>query len=320
MKNKRCLYCYQLLTDEDSDFHKKCSQKIFDRPTPPVLAYGKEEMEALAMEIVVQRIALTGVQSKLSLAIEPQPGDPKRSRFTIVGLWGDYILKPPSPDYPGLPENEDLTMHLASIFGIPTADHTLIRLASGELAYITKRFDRLGTLKLPLEDMCQLTETLTEDKYRGSMEKIGKHIEKYSSQPGLDKIKFFEMTLFSFLTGNADMHLKNFSLLTTQDNSVQLSPAYDMLNTKLVIPKDPEELALTLNAKKRKFARQDFDRFAESLRIHEKVVQQTYKRFNQKLAEARDFIGISFLSHQEQEQYVALLQERALRVGLMADA
>jgi serine/threonine-protein kinase HipA len=316
MKNKRCLYCYQPLTNEEGEFHKKCSQKIFARTTAPVLTYSKEDMEALAIEIVIRSIALTGVQSKLSLAIESAPGDPKMSRFTIVGLWGDYILKPPSPNYSNLPENEDLTMHLGSIFGISVADHTLIRLASGELAYITKRFDRSGTLKLALEDMCQLTETLTEDKYRSSMEKIGKCIEKYSSQPGLDKIIFFEIALFSFLTGNADMHLKNFSLLTNQDNSIQLSPAYDMINTKLVISKDPEELALTLNAKKRKLSRRDFDRFAQNLGIHEKVIQQTYKRFSGRITEALEFISKSFLPQEEQEEYSDLLQERALRIGL----
>ena len=126
-----------------------------------------------------------------------------------------------------LPENEDLTMHLAEAFNIPAAMHSLIRLKSGELAYITKRFDRIKKEKLALEDMCQLTETLTNDKYRSSMEKVGKCIEKYSTRPGLDNLIFFETAIFNFLTGNADMHLKNFALLTTKENDIVLSPAYD---------------------------------------------------------------------------------------------
>ncbi|WP_207515218.1 HipA domain-containing protein [Longitalea luteola] len=316
MKNKRCLYCYQLLSENEIDFHSRCSSKMFSTAVPPVLEYSKDSMEEIARQIILRSVAVTGVQSKLALTIEPQPGDPKRSRFTIVGLWGGYILKPPSSEFPSLPENEDLTMHLATIFGIATAEHALIRLASNELAYITKRFDRVGNEKLAMEDMCQLTETLTDDKYRGSMEKIGKYIERFSSQPGLDKITFFEMALFSFLTGNADMHLKNFSLLTSKDNLVQLSPAYDMLNTKLALPKDTEELALTLNAKKRKLSQSDFNRFGLALNIPENVLNRTYSRFAKQLNVAINFIKISFLSPKEQKAYTTLLQERAVRAGI----
>ena len=141
--SKRCLYCYQILNDETLNFHPKCSQKLFGSAIPPVLDYGKEQMQELAKEIVIRSVAVTGVQPKLSLTIEKTPGDPKRSRFTIVGLWGGYILKPPTDVFPHLPENEDLTMHLSELFGIPTALHSLIRLQSGELAYLTKRFDRI---------------------------------------------------------------------------------------------------------------------------------------------------------------------------------
>jgi len=317
MKTKRCLYCYKPLTGEEADFHTTCSKRMFGTPIPPALEYTKENMEELARQIIIRSVTLTGVQSKLSLTIEPQPDDPKRSRFTIVGLWGNYILKPPSSQFPNLPENEDLTMHLASIFGIPVAEHCLLRLASGELAYITKRFDRSSDEKLAMEDMCQLTETLTGDKYRSSMEKIGKHIEKYSSQSGLDKVTFFEMALFSFLTGNADMHLKNFSLLTSGDNRVQLSPAYDMLNTKLAMPKDHEELALTLNGRKRKLTRADFDRFSQSLGIPEKVIKGIFGSFAAQISKADEFIRNSFLSPEDKAEYMTLMQERAARLGLL---
>lgn len=314
--NKRCLYCYRPLSDDCKDFHEKCSLSFFGTRIPPALDYSSGQMQELANEIVARSVAVTGVQPKLSLTIEPQPGDPKRSRFTIVGLWGNYILKPPTREYPYLPENEDVTMHLAQFFGIATAAHSLLRLKSGELAYLTKRFDREKEEKLALEDMCQLTETLTADKYRSSMEKIGKHIALYSSRPGLDAIHFFELALFSFLTGNADMHLKNFSLLTTRQNNIILSPAYDLLCTKLALPEDPEEMALTLNGKKRKLKRSDFDTLAKSLKIPDKALKNTYNRFSNKLKDAVSFLEVSFLPEERKMDYQTLLKARASHLVL----
>lgn len=316
MKGSRCLYCYQEFDNDETDFHPSCSRKIFGTPKPPSLDYGNEQMQDLAEKIIIKSVALTGVQPKLSLTIEKKPGDPKQSRFTIVGLWGNYILKPPTEEFPNLPENEDLTMHLSGIFGIPTALHALIRLRSGELAYVTKRFDRIDGKKLALEDMCQLTETLTIDKYRGSMERIGKCIATFSSRPGLDAITFFEMTVFCFLTGNADMHLKNFSLLKTPANEVILAPAYDLLCTKIALPDDLEETALTINAKKRKIKRNDFDLLAKSLRIPDKVKENIYTRFQHSLKPATEFIDISFLPEKEKRDYKRIMDENAGRMGL----
>ena len=213
-------------------------------------------MERLAKELIQSQKAVTGVQAKISLHITGHSKEGTEKRFTIVGLWGGYILKPPTSLCSQLPEVEDLTMHLASIARIKTAPHSLIRLQSGNLAYITKRIDRKDKRKLPMEDMCQLTERMTEDKYHGSYEQIAKTILKYSRTPGLDVVNFFELVLFSFLTGNADMHLKNFSLLEQENLGMTLSPAYDLVNTTLVNPADEEELALTLNGKKKKIKKQ----------------------------------------------------------------
>lgn len=313
--NKRCLYCYQPLTDYAADFHMSCSRKFFGLDTPPALNISNGQMQELAKEIVLRSVAVTGVQPKLSLTIERTPGDPKKSRFMIVGLWGNFILKPPTAEFQALPENEDLTMHLASLFDLPTADHSLIRLQSGELAYITKRFDRANGEKLALEDMCQLTETLTADKYHSSMERIGKAIAKYSSQPGLDAIHFFELALFSFLTGNADMHLKNFSLLTTA-NEIILSPAYDLLSTKIAIPDDKEEIALTLNGRKRKLDKEDFDAFAKNLKIPDKTIQNTRTRFKDCLKRVEEWIAISFLPDEMKSLYKKIVHQNAKQVGL----
>ena len=317
MKENRCLYCYQPLPEGVIDFHEKCSRKFFGTAMPPTLDYGNEQMQELAKEIVVRSIAVTGVQPKLSLTIEKTPNDPKHSRLTIVGLWGEYILKPPTATFTNLPENEDLTMHLAEVFNIPTAMHSLIRLRSGELAYITKRFDRIKKEKLPLEDMCQLTETLTNDKYRSSMEKVGKCIEKYSTRPGLDNTVFFETAVFSFLTGNADMHLKNFSLLTTKENDIVLAPAYDLVCTKIVIPEDKEEMALTINARKRKLERSDFDNFAKTLKIPAKAMENCYNKFANRINSANEWIDISFLPHMTKEKYKNIIAENAKKIELL---
>jgi serine/threonine-protein kinase HipA len=309
MKKARCLYCYQPLQEMGVDFHEKCSRIFFGTPIPPILDYDNDQMRELAKELVLRSIAITGVQPKLSLTIEKVSDDPKRSRFTIVGLWGAYILKPPTQTFPFLPENEDLTMHLAEVFNIPVAMHSLIRLKSGELAYITKRFDRTKKGKLPLEDMCQLTETLTTDKYKSSMERVGRCIEKYSTRPGLDKAVFFEHAIFGFLSGNADMHLKNFSLLTTTGNDIVLAPAYDLVSTKIVIPDDKEEMALTINARKRKLKRSDFDSLARYLKIPEKAMGNSYAKFFGKISEANKRVDISFLPDNLKEEYKRIIKE-----------
>lgn len=317
MKENRCLYCYQLLQEGTADFHPKCSRLFFGTESPPALDYDNGQMQELAKEIVIQSVALTGVQAKLSLTLEKVPNDPKRSRFTIVGLWGGYILKPPTETFPALPENEDLSMHLSQLFGIPTALHSLIRLRSGEFAYISKRFDRINNVKLALEDMCQLTETLTADKYRSSMEKVGKQIAAHSSRPGFDSIIFFETALLAFITGNADMHLKNFSLLTTEEKDIILSPAYDLVCTKIAMPEDREEMALTINAKKRKLKKADFDKLAISLKIPERAMENSYKKIVTKLPEAIELIDISFLPENMKKQYKELIRSNAAKLGLL---
>ncbi|MFA6950362.1 MAG: HipA domain-containing protein, partial [Lentimicrobiaceae bacterium] len=242
---KRCLYCYLPLKADDIDFHTKCSRKMFEEPVAPSLQYSEENIEEIAKQVIQSQTTVTGVQPKLSLHITngDNQNDPKR--FTIVGLWGGYILKPPSLYYPQLPEVEDVTMHLAEIAKIAVVPHSLIRMKSGSLAYITRRIDRVKKAKLLMEDMCQLTGRMTEDKYHGSYEQIAKAIQKYSANPGLDVINFFELVLFSFLTGNSDMHLKNFSLIKTPEIGYMLTPAYDLVATVLVNPADDEDLALT---------------------------------------------------------------------------
>ena len=304
----RCLYCYKLLNGPEADFHPACSKKIFGQSIPPELPYSEDRLESLAEEIIKSHTTVTGVQPKLSLHLTK--GDNETKRFTIVGLWGGYILKPPTPNYPQLPEVEGLTMRLASIAKIKTVPHTLIRLQSGNLAYITKRIDRAKKAKLRMEDMCQLTGRLTEEKYRGSYEQVAKAIQKYSVMPGLDVVNFFEVVLFSFLTGNADMHLKNFSLIEQAGTGMVLSPAYDLVATALVNPSDDEELALNLNGKKKKIKKVDFNSALESLKIGKRQQANIFSKMEKAKPLWDNEIDASFLSKDFKLNYKALIENR----------
>ena len=310
-----CLFCYQALNKGEQDFHPACAKKIFGQVSAPSLPYSEEHLEALAKAIIKSQTALTGVQAKLSLQLSPAPSEGSERRFTLVGLWGGYILKPPTTLYPQLPEVEDVTMHLAQIAKIKTAPHSLIRLQSGNLAYITKRIDRHKTGKLAMEDMCQLTERLTEDKYRGSYEQIAKTIQKYALMPGLDVLNFFELVLFSFLSGNADMHLKNFSLLEQPGLGMGLAPAYDLVNTALVNPADTEELALTLNGKKRKLKKQDFIAAMQRFKLDDKQQNNLFKKMSRAMPKWLDCIDRSFMTEEFKTQYKAILTERMKRLS-----
>jgi serine/threonine-protein kinase HipA len=232
-----------------------------------------------------------------------------------VQLWGTHAFKPPTEQYPHLPENEDVCMHLAEICGFKVAVHGLIRFKTGELAYITKRFDRAGSERLHQEDFCQLTETLTENKYQSSVERIGKAIQRYATNPGVDCINFYEQVIFSFLIGNADMHLKNYSLIRTRDGDYTLSPAYDLVATKLAVPKDLEESALSIHGKKKNITRSDLLNFGETLLIPEKVLHTSLEKLLAKLPELCAFVRNSFLPAQQQEQLIDLMRARGNRLS-----
>jgi serine/threonine-protein kinase HipA len=311
---RRCLYCYELLGEEKSEFHSDCSGKIFGTPNPPELPYNEDQMLNLAEEVIKSQTSVTGVQPKLSLHLDKLSKKADPQRFTIVGLWGGYILKPPTNQYRFLPELEDLTMHLAEISGIDVVPHSLIRLSSGTLAYITRRIDRINEARIHMEDMCQLTERLTEQKYNGSHEQIGKAIVRYSANPGLDLINFFEQVLFSFLTGNADMHLKNFSLIDSPELGYVLTPAYDMVASGLIVKGDDEELALTLNGKKKNIRKKDFLEPMIRFNINAKAFENLFNKLRISVEKWHDFIDISFLPEKMKTSYHEMIRERANRI------
>ena len=301
----KCLFCYQELEEGQKDFHPACAKKFFGKAEVPILPYSRSNINDLARETVLSRTTVTGVQSKLSMDVN-KGGKDEPDRLTIVGLWGRYILKPKSEDFPLLPEVEDLTMHLASIAKIKVVPHTLIRFSDGELTYLTRRIDRdnRGT-KLLMEDMCQISERLTADKYKSSYENIAKMIRKFSSAPMLDLVNFWEVVMFSWITGNSDMHLKNFSLISKEAGNYVLSQAYDLINVHLVFPEDTEELALTLDGRKKKIGRNNFVRAMESTGLESKVIENIIHKFMNAAPKWYDFIDISFLSQELKEKYKA---------------
>lgn len=308
----KCLYCYQELKGAN-DFHDRCAIIFFGVNKAPILDYTFDQMSLLAKNVVERSISVPGVQAKLSMSlINDLTSDNKR--LTVVGaLGGNYIFKPPNTNYPEMPENEHLTMRIAEAFGINTVPSTLIRLKSGELSYLTKRIDRkLDGTKIHMLDMFQITEAF--DKYRSSMERIGKAIGIYTNNTLLDKLYFFEVTLFSFITGNNDMHLKNFSMIQT-NSGWALAPAYDLLNVAIVNPQDTEELALTISGKKKKFTRTNFKEFGLSLGLTSKQVVGTFNRFQKHKKEAFTWVENSFLSDNMKINYLKILEERYKRIS-----
>ena len=273
-----------------------------------MLNYSRDEMDSLAAAIIQSQTTLTGVQPKISLHLNQHEGS---KRLTIVGLWGGYIFKPQTELYPYLPELEDVTMHLAEESKLAVVPHSLIRLRDGELGYITRRIDRQADgAKIAMEDMCQLTERPTEYKYRSSHEQVAKAIRKFSSVPDLDVMQYYELVLFCWLTGNNDMHLKNFSIYQPTIGEYRLAPAYDLLNVAIVNPKDNEELALTLNGKKRKLTRHDFETAMLSSGLNEKVVSNIFRKFLRIYPQWEATIRHSFLPTDLQEAYWQLIQQR----------
>ena len=307
----KCLYCYQELEDGQNDFHPSCAKKFFGTKDVPLLEYRHKDLDRLAEQIIRAQTSLTGVQPKLSLNLSKHDGC---SRLTIVGLWGDYIFKPQTENYPQLPENEDLTMHMAEVAKIKVVPHSLIRLADGQLGYITKRIDRTKKgEKVDMEDMCQLTLHPTEYKYKGSYEQIAKTIVQFSSTPKLDLTNFMQLLLFCFITGNNDMHLKNFSLYRPSE-MYQLTPAYDLLNVAIANPKDKEELALPLSGRKSKLNLDVFVNAATTMGLEKNVVLRLIDGLHDALPKWKMLINNSFLSEELKNKYEETILSRLSRL------
>lgn len=308
----KCLYCYQELEDGQQDYHPGCARKIFGSETAPFLPYTRENMSELARQVIRTSASVTGVQAKMSLDVN-RGGKSEPAKFTIVGLWGKYIFKPQSSKYPCLPELEDLTMKMAEAAHIRTARHTLIRLADGELGYLTLRMDRgKKGEKISMLDMCQLTNRLTEHKYFGTYQQLAETVKKYSAAPMLDVQRFWEVVLFSWITGNSDMHCKNFSLVDTSNGEYALAPAYDLLAVLLAAPEDTEEMAMsfTVGGGKSGFDRNTFMTVFTQSGIPVTVADKLIERMKSYLPIWKTLIGQSFLPDKMKADYCLLLSRR----------
>ncbi len=315
--SKKCLYCYEELNNEvNGDFHERCSLKFFGTKTPPAFNYSLNQMTELAMRVVERSVAIPGVQPKLSLTIVREALDNHQwGRLTIVGaLGGNYIFKPPSSDYPEMPQNEHVTMRIAEeTFNIRTVPSSLIRLQSGELAYITKRIDRTNNgEKIHMLDMFQILDAF--DKYKGSIEQVGRALNKYSNNTLLDLTYYFELIVFIYLTGNNDMHLKNFSMINSKGNWI-LAPAYDLLNASIVNPLDDEELALTLDGRKKKFKLEHFLHLGQGLGLNAMQTRNVFDRLINNRQKAYDWLEKSFLSEEYKVAYKTLMDKRYWNLG-----
>lgn len=313
----KCLCCGKTISDRASDvekewcWHKKCVKTFFQTEKLPFLDISKEQLEKLANETVNEGLTVPGVQKKLSLHLSSDTS----ARLTIVDYPTGFILKPQTDDFENMPEFEDLAMRLAELMGIKTVPHALIRV-NNEYAYITKRIDRdifQNEIKLyAMEDFCQLSNRLTQDKYKGSYENCGRIVKKYSATPGLDLSELFLRIIGSFVMGNSDMHLKNFSLKETESGSreFQLSKAYDMLPVNVIMPEDKEQFALTINGKKRNIHRKEFKLLAESYGIPEKAAEHMITKICALKEKMLQMVDNSYLTQEQKEKVRELITER----------
>lgn len=280
---------------------KKISNKLMDLKDLTLDAKGLRQ-EAMKM---ASKISIQGVQPKLSAVLSI-----KDQQFTLVDSKGKFILKPQT-DFPELPENEDLTMHLAETAGFNVPLHGLIYAQDQSLVYFIQRFDRKGHNKIATEDFAQLAGESRETKYSFSMEKLVSIIEKFCTFPVVEKSELFKRTIFNYLVGNEDMHLKNFSVIVL-DGLVRLAPVYDFVNSTIVL-RDPEEIALPLDRKKRGLTRKTLLKYfgEERLGLEQKVIDEHMQNFTNLLPIWSQWVDKSFLSPEFQKKYKAIIQSRA---------
>ena len=316
----RCLCCGNELPEKFHalGWHKACIKQFFGTNELPEIFLDDDVIAQLAQQYIAEGYTVTGVQKKLSLHLDKT----EAPRLTLVGYPAGYILKPQVSDYPHMPESEQLTMSMADVCGIKTVPHALI-CCGKDTAYITKRIDRSNQKKHPsgklaMEDFCQLDLKPTDEKYLGSYERCAKIIKRYSSQAGFDLTELFMRLIFCFLTGNSDMHLKNFSLIETEheQSSYRLSPAYDLLPVQLFLPNDPEDTALTLNGKKQHLRRKDFIIFASAIGISKKAAETMLERIMSFIPKWKKMCSDSLMPQILKEKLLFLIDERAKRLAI----
>lgn len=283
--------------------NEKIVKEMFNSTRVPSIGFDLAEISQQAQR-VAGKLSISGVQPKLSVKL-----DKKSNELIVVVEGGTYILKPQTSAFPNISENEQCCMDIAKKLGIDIPPHCLLPLKDGSLAYIVKRFDREDGQKYHQEDFAQILEK--KDKYRGSAEQIGRKLKEISSAPGYDGQLFFERIVLNFILGNGDAHLKNYSILY-QEGDIRLAPAYDIVCSKLLIP-DEEDSAITINGKKDKLKRSDFDQLADYLNIPIKI---RYEKFENKMIIISAIIESSQIVKEKQQQFIGIVKERLGRLEL----
>lgn len=307
---KRCPITYEIISDEKQyslSGLRQLSPQL-NNLKPLNLNADEQRQESIAR---AGKMSIQGVQKKLSAILKT-----KEECFQIVDQHGRYILKPQSDIYPELPENEAITMTLANTIGLEVPVHGLVYSKDNSLTYFIKRFDRIGHhKKLAVEDFTQLLGEDRHTKYKGSMEKVIGVIETFCTFPKIEYVKLFKLTLFNFLVGNEDMHLKNFSLIR-HDKKISMSPAYDLLNSSIAQKNTKEEIALPLKGKKNNLTKNDLlIYFAfQKLQINQTIIDGIMQEFYQIMPKWQELIRASFLSQKMQENYLQLLEQRCKRL------
>ena len=299
-----------------------CGDRRYSEKGLKLLASGLSQLKQLEYTAEEQRkeayyrsskMSIQGIQPKLSAVLNI-----KEQKFDIVDRNGRYLLKPQHHFYPQMPENEDLTMRLADYIGLDIPPHGMIWAKDGTLTYFIKRFDRKGQKdKIPIEDFAQLAGLTRDTKYNYSMEKVVKLINAYCTFPAIEKVKLFKLVLFCFVTGNEDMHLKNFSIIN-QNGKIEISPCYDLLNTTIELKNASEEIALTLKGKKRNLTKQILINYfgGECCELNDKIITNTVTEiFNAKPHWIKK-IHASFLPDEMKEKYIDVVESRFARLGI----
>ena len=295
-----------------------CGENRYSEAGLKILATGLKTLKDLEYTAEEQRqeafnratkMAIQGVQPKLSAILSIKDG-----KFIIVDKGGRYILKPQHQFYTQLPENEDLTMRLAKEIGLEIPKHGLLWSKDNTLTYFIKRFDRVGQNdKVPVEDFAQLAGLSRDTKYDYSIEKIVMLIDDFCTFPAIEKIKLFKMVIFNYVIGNEDSHLKNFSIIT-DDNQVRLSPCYDLVNSTIELKQQDEEIALPLKGKKKHLTRNILINYfgMERCKLTEKSIEKVLETISLAIPKWKALIDISFLSKEMKGKYYELLDERLI--------
>ena len=292
----------------DSTYHTRCLRGLFGSATVPQLDIEVSKLHTAALAMV-GHTSLSGTQKKISVNLTAD-----RETLQVAAEGGRYILKPQTETYPALPENEQVTSRLAQLAELEVAAFGLVPLKDGSLAFVARRFDRLPDgHKLRQEDFCQLDEKSPKDKYDGSAELCVRLLRKFASEPLIEVLKLYRVLVFAWWTGNGDMHLKNFSLLTDAKDIIRLTPAYDLVCTRLVIPDDP--LALPVVGKKDNLDRADWLRFATYCQLPERTAIRVLETQMAVHDRAVELIDRCFLPADQKTTYKALITERTARLG-----